>query len=185
MTIFSQKPLLFQVAAADAAASRRIAAQQLLQQKVGNADVAAVASLWRQFRQLDREGSGKVTTSEFAKVLQSSNSGLTNAEVLRVANGMADCHGLMDYRRVTQMLQSQGAQTTRPQSAVCADVGARKPPLARPCSMAGMPRSSGEAGQGTKRAQHAEKQALSSLRATASSAAVDAADDHKVSCSAS
>lgn len=176
---------LFQVAAADAAASRRTAAQQLLQQKVGGADVAAVASLWRQFRQLDREASGKVTTSEFAKVLQSSNSGLTNAEVLRVANGMADCHGLMDYRRVTQMLQSQGPQMPRPQSAVCADVGTRKPPLARPCSMAGTPRSSGHVGQGAKLAQHADRQAQSSLPAPVSSAAVDAADDHKHSCSSS
>ncbi|KAL0044154.1 hypothetical protein WJX82_001346 [Trebouxia sp. C0006] len=53
------------VHAADVAASSHAAAQQLLQQKVESAGPRAVATLWNQFRQLDREASGKLTTSEW------------------------------------------------------------------------------------------------------------------------
>ena len=157
--------------AAHAAASGQTTARQLLQQKVGNADSSAAASLWRQFRSFDREASGKLTTSEFAKVLQNSKLGLSNADVLRVANGMADCHGLMDYRPLSHMLQSQVLQKPRPQTASCAKSGAKKPPLGRQSSSLGTPRTSGVAGQ-TVTAGHAQQASPEVAR----SAAVDAAD---------
>jgi len=170
------------VHAADVAASSHAAAQQLLQQKVANASPTAVATLWRQFRQFDREASGKLTTSEFARVLQSSKLLLSNAEVLRVADGMADCHGLMDYRCVTHMLQSQSLHNPRPQTAGSAGLDARKPPLARSSSSSGTATGSKEAGLGPKRAQHADQQVQP---ASVSSAAVDAADRQQLAGSRS
>ncbi len=170
---------MLQVQAADAATSSHVAAQQLLQQKVGSADDGIVAALWHQFRQYDHEASGKLTTSEFARVLQTSKLGFSNAEVLRVANGMADCHGLMDYRRLTHTLQSQGLHSPRPQSASCDGFGAKKPPLARSSSHARTPRSSGEAGQTAKHAQHAAMQAQQRASELVSPAAVEAVADDK------
>ncbi len=163
--------------AADVAASSHTAAQQLLQQKVESAGPRAVATLWSQFRQFDREACGKLTTSEFARVLQSSKLPLSNAEVLRVANGMADCHGLMDYRSLTNRLQSQGLHNPRPQTASSAGLDARKPPLARPSSSSGTATSSKTAGLGAKRAQHADQQPQP---VSVSSAAVDAADKQQL-----
>jgi len=178
------------VHAADVAASSHAAAQQLLQQKVESAGPRAVATLWNQFCQLDREASGKLTTSEFAKVLQSSKLPLSNAEVLRVANGMADCHGLMNYRSLTNVLQSQGLHNPRPVTASSVALDARKPPLARSSSSSGTATSSKEAGLGAKRAQHADQQVQPAL---VSSAAVDPADkqqsrsgmsEHESACAA-
>lgn len=94
------------------------------------ADSAAVSSLWRQFRKCDREASGKLSSSEFAAALQNSKLGLSSAEVLQVANGLADSNGLLDYRPVGHMLRSLRASTD-PQKAGCADVGTKKPPLPR------------------------------------------------------
>ena len=168
--------------AADVAASSHAAAQQLLQQKVESAGPRAVATLWSQFRQFDREACGKLTSSEFARVLQSSKLPLSNAEVLRVANGMADCHGLMDYRSLTNMLQSQGLHNPRPLTASSAGLDARKPPLARPSSSSGTATSSKSAGLGAKRAQHADQQVQP---ASVSSAAVDAADRQQLAGSRS
>ncbi len=168
--------------AADVAASSHAAAQQLLQQKVESANPRAVATLWSQFRQFDREACGKLTTSEFARVLQSSKLPLSNAEVLRVANGMADCHGLMDYKSLTNMLQSQGLHNPRPLTASSAGLDARKLPLARPSSSSGTATRSKEAGLGAKRAQHADQQPQP---ASVSSAAVDAADKQQLAGSRS
>lgn len=169
--------LLAQVHAADVAASSHAAAQQLLQQKVESAGPTAVATLWSQFRQFDREACGKLTTGEFARVLQSSKLPLSNAEALRVANGMADCHGLMDYRSLTNMLQSQGLRNPRPQTASSAGLDARKPPLARPSSSSGTTTNSKNARLEAKCAQHADQQVQP---ASVSSAAVDAADRQKL-----
>lgn len=169
--------LVVQVHAADVAASSHTAAQQLLQQKVESAGPRAAATLWSQFRQFDREACGKLTSGEFARVLQSSKLPLSNAEVLRVANGMADCHGLMDYRSLTNMLQSQGLHNPRPQTASSAGLDARKPPLARPSSSSGTATRSKEAGLRAKRAQRADQQVQP---ASVSSAAVDAADKQQL-----
>lgn len=171
-----------QVHAADVAASSHAAAQQLLQQKVQSAGPGAVATLWSRFRHFDREACGKLTTGEFAKVLQSSKLPLSNAEVLRVANGMADCHGLMDYRSLTNMLQSQGLHNLRPLTASSAGSGARKPPLARSSSSSGIAISSKEAELGAKHAQHAVQQVQP---ASVSPAAVDAADRQQLAGSRS
>ncbi|KAA6428858.1 MAG: hypothetical protein FRX49_00968 [Trebouxia sp. A1-2] len=93
-----------------------------------------------------------------AHLSKSSKLPLSNAEVLRVANGMADCHGLMDYRSLTNMLQSQGLHNLRPLTASSAGSGARKPPLARSSSSSGIAISSKEAELGAKHAQHAVQQ---------------------------
>ncbi|DBB07260.1 TPA: hypothetical protein ACH3X1_011821 [Trebouxia sp. C0004] len=170
------------VHAADVAASSHAASQQLLQQRVESAGPRAFATLWSQFRQFDREASGKLTTSEFVRVLQSSKLPLSNAEVLRVANGMADCHGLMDYRSLTNMLQSQGLRNPRPQTAGSAGLDARKPPLARSSSSPGTAASSKEARLGPKRAQHADQQVQP---ASVRSATVDAADGQQLAGSRS
>ena len=132
--------LLAQVQAANAAADRSASAQQLLQQKVRSADSAAMSSLWRQFRLCDREASGKLSSSEFAKALQTSKLGLSCAEVLQVASGLADCNGLLDYRPVTHLLQSQGLLlSARPQSASHAGLNNKTPPLARAGSHTAIP----------------------------------------------
>lgn len=122
--------------AATAAAGRSSTAQQLLQQKVRTADSAAVSSLWRNFRKCDREASGKLSSSEFAAALQSSQLGLSSAEVLQVANGLADSNGLLDYRPVGHMLRSRGsaAPSLQPSPPSCAGGSAKKPPLPRPSS---------------------------------------------------
>lgn len=123
-----------QVQAANAAAGRSCAAQQLLQQRVRTADSAAVSSLWRNFRKCDREASGKLSSSEFAAALQSSKLGFSSAEVLQVANGLADSDGLLDYRPVGRMLRSQGSGNPALQGVNSAEAGAKKPPLPRPSS---------------------------------------------------
>ncbi|KAL3152600.1 hypothetical protein ABBQ32_001618 [Trebouxia sp. C0010 RCD-2024] len=122
------------VQAANAAAGRSCAAQQLLQQRVRTADSAAVSSLWRNFRKCDREASGKLSSSEFAAALQSSKLGFSSAEVLQVANGLADSDGLLDYRPVGRMLRSQGSGNPALQGVNSAEAGAKKPPLPRPSS---------------------------------------------------
>ena len=167
--------------AADVSASSHAAAQQVLQQKVESAGPRAVATLWSQFRQFDREACGKLTSGEFARVLQSSKLPLSNAEVLRVANGMADCHGLMNYRSLTNVLQSQGLHNPRPVTASSVALDARKPPLARSSSSSGTATSLKEAGLGAKRAQHDQQVQPASL----SSAAGDAADGRQLAGSRS
>lgn len=116
-------------------------------------------------------------------MLQNSELGLSNADVLRVANGMADCHGLMDYRPLSHMLQSQVLQKPRPQTASCAKSGAKKPPLGRQSSSLITPRSSGVAGQ-TVTAEHAQRASPEVARAAAvDAAAVDSRSGNSVDCS--
>lgn len=64
-----------------------------------------MSSLSRQLASFDRECCGRIASSEFAEALQNSNLELSNAEVLRVANGLSDCHGLLTYRPIASMLQ--------------------------------------------------------------------------------
>ena len=144
-----------QVHAAHVATARGAAAQHLLQNKVRTADSAAVSSLWRQFRTCDREASGKLRSGEFATVLQNSKLGLSSAEVLQIANNMADCNGLLDYRPVTHMLRSQGLADSGSQSASCTGSATKKPPLSRPGSSVAALRSCSAAKSEAKHVCHA------------------------------
>ena len=157
--------------AADTAAARGAAAQQLLQEKVRSADSAVVSSLWRQFRTCDREASGKLSSGEFAIALQNSKLGLSSAEVLHIAHNMADCHGLLDYRPVTHMLRSQGSAVSGPQSTSCAGPATNKPPQARPSSSIAALRSCGGAEPDTNPVwRAAERTDLDSVASRASAA---------------
>ena len=159
-----------QVQAANSAADRSTAAQQLLQQRMVTADSAAISSMWRQFRKCDREASGKLSCSEFAAALQNSKLGLSSADVLQVANGLADSNGLLDYRPVGHLLRSQASADLTPPKVAGADVGSKKPPLPRAgCSVAAARKSCGS-DQTAKQDKHAADAttAMSSLTAAAS-----------------
>lgn len=160
-------PCCEQVQAANSAADRSTTAQQLLQQRLVTAGSAAVASLWRQFRKCDREASGKLSSSEFAAALQSSKLGLSSAEVLQVANGLADSNGLLDYRPVGRMLQSRASAQLTPQKPGCASVGVTKPPLPRPGSSVAAARKSSGSDQTAKQGSHARQATAELLGPTA------------------
>lgn len=153
--------------AANSATDRSTTAQQLLQQRAVTAGSAAVASLWRQFRKCDREASGKLSSSEFAAALQTSKLGLSSAEVLQVANGLADSNGLLDYRPVGRILQSRASADLTPQKLGCANVGAKKPPLPRPSSSVAAARKSSGSDPTAKQDNHAGQEAAELLGPTA------------------
>ena len=102
--------LLFQVEAAQLAHVDQADAKQLLQSKLSTVSTADLSSLSRQLASFDRECCGRIASNEFAEALQNSNLELSNAEVLRVANGLSDCHGLLTYRPVASMLQRCGSK---------------------------------------------------------------------------
>ena len=161
-------PCCAQVQAANSAADRSTTAQQLLQQRVGTAGSAAVSSLWRQFRKCDREASGKLSSSEFAAALQSSKLGLSSAEVLQVANGLADSNGLLDYRPVGRMLQCRASADLTPQRPLdCANAGMKKPPLPRPASSGAAARKSSGLASNAKQVSRAAQKTAEVLGPTA------------------
>lgn len=84
-------------------------AKQLLQSKLSTVSTADMSSLSQQLASFDRECCGRIASSELAEALQNSNLELSNAEVLRVANGLSDCHGLLTYRPIASMLQRCGS----------------------------------------------------------------------------
>lgn len=120
---------------------------------MGTADSAAASSLWRQFRKCDREASGKLSSTEFAAALQNSKLGFSSAEVLQVANGLADSNGLLDYRPVGHMLRSQVSADLTPQK----NAGT-KPPLPRAGSSVAAARKSHGSDQAAKQDKHAAEE---------------------------
>ena len=124
---------------------------------MGTADSAAASSLWRQFRKCDREASGKLSSTEFAAALQNSKLGLSSAEVLQVANGLADSDGLLDYRPVGHMLRSRVSADLTPQRNARADV-AKKPPLPWAGSSVAAARKSHGSDQAAKQDKHAAEE---------------------------
>lgn len=101
-----------QIEAAKSAHADETAARELLQSRLSPVSTAAITSLCHQLASFDRECCGRISSSEFADALQSSKLGLSNAEVLRVTNGLSDCHGLLSYRPVANMLHQQGFKQT-------------------------------------------------------------------------
>ena len=160
-------PFCEQVQAANSAADRSNTAQQLLQQRMVTADSAAVSCLWRQFRKCDREASGKLSSSEFVAALQNSKLALSSAEVLQVANGLADSNGLLDYRPVGHMLRSRVSADRTPPKNARADVGTKKPPLPRAGSRVAAARKPCGSDQTAQQDHQSAQATTESLRPTA------------------
>ncbi|KAK9803390.1 hypothetical protein WJX72_004288 [[Myrmecia] bisecta] len=92
------------VALADSRSQARASAEASVDTQIQPVSPAAVEALWKKCRSYDRDGSGKLSASEFETALQAANLPLGPAKQQQILGGFQDSNGFVDYRPFVRRL---------------------------------------------------------------------------------